>query len=533
MYTDFFQLREEPFQVTPNPRYLFLSNVHRGAVQKLADGVRRRKGFIEMVGIAGTGKTLLCKELIQMLSPEMDIAYLFYPVPDEQALYAAILKQWGIPAPEDGAVSLLLDRIYTFLKGRFEKGRNALIILDEAQNLSISLLENLRLLSNLETESEKLLQILLTGQPEFHQLLKSGKIPQLDQRIRVRIFLEPLDRETLPLYIYHRLNTAGGVGSLEFTEEAISLIYHLTNGIPRMINAVCERALEEAFQKKTYRINASIVREAQGELEGGSASSRPKDRNIFTRFTTFYRLGLGLLMAGFLGFTLWIMLKPGSRNLHENRNVPVSVRPASQKQISGAKEPIAKSIAVQMRPLKIMEHFLEGMLAIPEGKRLYWGDMRLGQRDLRALRTPVLLHIIENETRKGWVCGRKFHESGLQVWEQGAWKSAGITVLVNWTGRCKVPFWMGGFPKGERALRLGAKGTSVTSLQTWLLKLGVLNRVTGIFNEQTEAAVRQFQLREGLKPDGVAGRQTLALLFQKGGELERVDDSGGEKSDDR
>ena len=200
MYTDFFQLREEPFQVTPNPKYLFLSTVHREALQKLADGVRRRKGFIEMVGAAGTGKTLLCKELIQMLSPEMDIAYLFYPVLNEQSLYYAILKQWGIPVSEETPVPGLLEKISEFLKKRFQVGKNALIILDEAQNLSVSLLENLRLLSNLETESEKLLQILLTGQPEFHELLKSGKIPQLDQRIRVRIFLKPLDRETLPLY---------------------------------------------------------------------------------------------------------------------------------------------------------------------------------------------------------------------------------------------------------------------------------------------------------------------------------------------
>ena len=531
MYTDFFYLNEEPFQVTPNPKYLFLSNVHREALQKLADGIRRRKGFIEMVGVAGTGKTLLCKELVQMLSSEMDVAYLFYPVLNEQALYHAILKQWGANVSEEVSVSLLLDRIYTFLKERFKRGRNALIILDEAQNLSISLLENLRLLSNLETESEKLLQILLTGQPEFHQLLKSGKIPQLDQRIRVRIFLEPLDRETLPLYIYHRLNTAGGVGSLEFTKEALSLIYNLTNGIPRMINAVCERALEEAFQKKTYRINASIVRKAQGELEGRNVSSRPKDSNIFMRFATFYRLGLGILMAGFLGFTLWIVLKPGNRNLHEN-SAPVRVRPAFQKEISGVKEPITKSVALQIRPLKIMEHFLEGMLAIPEGQHLYWGDMRLGQRDLRALRTPVLLHIIENETRKGWVCGRKFHESGLQVWNQGEWKTRGLTILGNWTGRCKVPFWIRGSLKNKRALRLGAEGPPVTNLQTWLSNLGVLRNVTGVFDEQTRVAVRQFQLQEGLKPDGVAGRQTLALLFQNGGELKKVDDSGGEKSDD-
>ncbi|MBW1660132.1 MAG: AAA family ATPase [Deltaproteobacteria bacterium] len=132
MYTDFFHFREEPFQVTPNPRFLFLSNVHKEAIQKLVDGIRRRKGFIELVGMAGTGKTLLCKELIQILSAEMDIAYIFYPVLDERALYFTILKQWGIPVSEETSVPALLEKISGFLRERFEKGRNALIIIDEA-----------------------------------------------------------------------------------------------------------------------------------------------------------------------------------------------------------------------------------------------------------------------------------------------------------------------------------------------------------------------------------------------------------------
>jgi len=307
MYTDFFQLREEPFQVTPNPKYLFLSTVHRTAVQKLADGVRRRKGFLEMVGEAGTGKTLLCKELIQMLSPEMDIAYLFFPVLNEQTLYHAILKQWGREVPEETDISRMIEEIHAFLKGRFEQGRNALIILDEAQNRSISLLENLRPLSNLETESEKLLQILLTGQPEFHALLKSGRIPQLDQRIRVRVFLDPLDKETLPLYIYHRLNTAGGTGNLEFTEDAFDRIYTLSGGIPRLINAVCERALEEAYRRRSHRIDASLIQVVQKEKKAEAFPGRSAHWNFFPRFARYYRLGLGLSILLFLGFVLWLV----------------------------------------------------------------------------------------------------------------------------------------------------------------------------------------------------------------------------------
>lgn len=517
MYTDFFHLNEEPFQVTPNPKYLFLSNIHKEAVQRLADGIRRRKGFIEMVGAAGTGKTLLCKELVQMLSSEMDIAYLFYPVLNEQALYHAILKQWRAGISEEASVSLLLDKIYTILRGRFKKGRNALIIIDEAQNLSIPLLENLRLLSNLETESEKLLQILLTGQPDFHELLKGGKIPQLDQRIRVRVFLRPLDRETVPLYIYHRLNTAGAVGSLEFTNKAIDLIYRMSGGIPRMINTICERALEEAYRQKTYKIGPSIIQVAQEGLEGKVVSLKGKNEKLFPYFGVFYRLGLGILFLFFIGLAVWFAVNRAGKPLQNIRQSAAKLPSSPQKVMltKGKIRPARFSGKLRVLPLNVMEHFLEGMLAVPDNHPLFWGELRLGQRDLAGLQTPVLLHIVSADETEGWVCARRFSKNGLQVWQRGEWKSLNLSVLDNWTGRCKVPYWIGRFPNGDRGLRLGSKGPSVSTLQRWLFRLGFLSRATGIFDSQTREAIRQFQIREGLSPDGIAGDKTLALLFQK------------------
>jgi len=525
MYTDFFHLNEEPFQVTPNPKYLFLSNVHREALQKLTDGVRRRKGFIEMVGIAGTGKTILCKELVQMLSPEIDIAYLFYPVLNEQVLYLSILRQWGVHIPEDAPVSLLLDRIYDFLKERFEEGCNALIILDEAQNLSIPLLENLRLLSNLETESEKLLQILLTGQPEFHNLLKSGKIPQLDQRIRVRVFLKPLERETLPLYIYHRLNTAGAVDSLEFTGEALDLVYRMSGGIPRMINDVCERALEEAYRLKTYRIDPSIVRGAQEGFEGKGMWPGEKSKKPLSMSGTFYRIGLGVLFLLFVGMVVWITMGRSPSTIKKEELAVAKTSPASPQKAPppyGEQKAVKYSGPLRVLPSNVMEHFLEGMLDIREGQHLYWGDLRLGQRDLFGLRTPALLHIVGRDGSRGWICVRVAGGSNLHVWQQGGWKTRDTSVLLNWTGRCKLPCIMSPLPKGVRALRRGATGESVSNLQVWLYRLGLLREITGRFDMQTKMAVRRFQLREGLKPDGVAGAQTLSLLFQKG-EVKKIE----------
>ncbi len=524
MYTDFFQLREEPFQVTPNPKYLFLSSVHRMAVQKLADGVRRRKGFLEMVGEAGTGKTLLCKELIQMLSPEMDIAYLFFPVLNEQTLYHTILKQWGQEVPEETDVSRLIEEIHIFLKGRFERGRNALIILDEAQNLSISLLENLRLLSNLETESEKLLQILLTGQPEFHALLKGGRIPQLDQRIRVRVFLDPLDRETLPLYIYHRLNTAGGRGNLEFTDDAFDRIYALSGGIPRLINAICERALEEAYLRKSYHIDAALIQESQKERGEISPPRKLARRKTFTRFAWFYRVGLGLAMILFLGFILWLVMAAPFRfrTTGKPESSPV------QKKSAKFERPIPTRLTLRPCPLNRMRSLVESLLPLSPGIHLYWGDVRLRQKDLIWLHTPVLLHMANDNGVVGWICARDFIGSHCQIWMNGEWRSVGYASLSAWTGRCELPFW---FTKGDwdgHALHPGSRGPAVLTLQTWLAAPGELKESTGFFDKATQVAVKRFQMQEGLKPDGVAGRQTLALLFQKAGASLRHGTSKGE-----
>ena len=525
MYTNFFQLKEEPFQVTPNPKFLFLSNVHKEAIQKLVDGIRRRKGFIELVGMAGTGKTLLCKELIQILSAEMDIAYIFYPVLDERALYFTILKQWGVPVSEETSVPALLEKISVFLRERFERGRNALIIIDEAQNLSVPLLENLRLLSNLETESEKLLQILLSGQPEFHELLKSGKIPQLDQRIRVRIFLEPLDRQTLPLYVYHRLNMAGGGNAVTFTEGALDQIYRASGGIPRMINAVCERSLEEAAIKKVNEIDTPIVQKAREGLEGTKTSVGKRGDGISSSGAgKIAKIFVALLVFAVLIAAGWIVRERYTQPVQEARQVkpvaPVKApekvpRPVKKTEIP--KKPRKETpVVMRLLPLKVMKSFLYGMLAIPEGRRLYWGMLRLAKRDLQGFRTPFLLHVSKENGETGWICVRPDGERGFQLWSRGDWHPVGDEVFAAWTGRCGVPYWMAPPADRGRALRKGMRGEAVRDLQGWLLNLGSLKQVTGIFDDATETAVKDFQLRQGLTPDGVAGAQTLALLFQRG-----------------
>ena len=306
---------------------------------------------------------------------------------------------------------------------------------------------------------------------------------------------------------------------MEITEDALNAIYARSNGIPRIINAICERALEEAFRKRSYRIDAAIVQSVQEEFDGGKVPPKAAAGAFFTRFAMIYRVGMGILIAVFLGLTLWLILKPGNKPLQTDRRSHPPIRSATHDKkpllpVAAAKE----IVPVQGRPLDIMRHFLEGMLPIPEGEHLYWGDIRLGRRDLTALHTPVLLDMIQNQTRNGWICVRNSEKNGLQVWKRGSWKSLDIITLRHWTGRCQIPFCVPGTIRNGKALHPGDAGPAVASIQTWLSRLGLLTPggESGTFDAETETAVRQFQRMEGLTPDGIAGRQTLALLFQRG-----------------
>jgi len=537
MYTDFFHLREEPFQVTPDPRYLFLSNVHKKALGQLVDGIRRRKGFIEMVGGVGTGKTLLCRELVQTLSPEMDIAYLFYPILNAEALYYAILHKWGISVPENMPSSRLVERIQEVLEERFAAGRNALIILDEAQNLSIDLLENLRLLSNLETTSEKLLQIVFAGQPEFHVLLKSGKIPQLDQRIRLRIFLEPLDRAMLPLYVYHRLNVAGADGTLSFSPEALERISRYSRGIPRMINAVCERALEDASREGVFNIDASFIRRAEDGLEG---QGRWRKKNFSpAKFPGFSRIIFSLagVFLVFFIFAGWWLL--GSKEKGPELVKPVAAVAAAEKKFPETKKKHpapetadkTKIVRLMLYPAGVLKSFLESAVVVPPGDRLFWSDVRMAPRDIPRLSTPFLIHISERNGSAGWGCFKNSGPNRFLVWQHGNWIKTDLTAFSRWTGRCLIPYWLHPWPGGGRSLRQGDRTPAVRDVQQWLKTLGFFEGSVGYFNRETAESIKLFQKQTGLKPDGVAGPQTLAFLFHWARSLEKNKNDGNSRGE--
>jgi len=266
MYQNYFGFKERPFQLVPNPAYLFLSRSHEEAMAHLAYAVSEGDGFITIIGEVGTGKTTLCRAFIESLDDRCEVAYIFNPKLTAVELLEAVCDEFGIHAPVDTNAKDLIDALNRFLLEKKAAGRQAMLIVDEAQDLSREVLEQIRLLSNLETNSEKLLQIVLAGQPELDDLLESYKLRQLSQRITLSCRLTPLTYRETDRYIQHRIRIAARNQGVAFTQPALRKIHAYSGGIPRLIHIVCDRALLTAFVMNREKISGPIVDSAIREL---------------------------------------------------------------------------------------------------------------------------------------------------------------------------------------------------------------------------------------------------------------------------
>jgi general secretion pathway protein A len=268
MYTSFFGLHEKPFSITPDPRYLFMSERHTEALAHLIYGVKEGGGFIQLTGEVGTGKTTLVRTLLQQLPDTADVALVLNPQLSSVEFLAAICEELHVPLPSArDSIKALTDALNLFLLQNHSRGRRTILIVDEAQNLDRDVLEQVRLLTNLETAKQKLLQIILIGQPELREMLAGNDLRQLAQRITGRYHLEPLSREETAAYLEHRIKVAGGVGRL-FADAARREIYRLSGGIPRMVNVIADRALLGAFTAEAHQVTPEIVRRAAAEVYG-------------------------------------------------------------------------------------------------------------------------------------------------------------------------------------------------------------------------------------------------------------------------
>jgi general secretion pathway protein A len=267
MYQSFYGFREMPFNITPDPKFLFLSPTHLEALQHLKFGIREKKGFIVLIGEVGCGKTTLCRRFLNELDPaHYDTALILNPRVTETQMLKAILGELGETKLARSQVDLV-SQMNRVLLERIERGRDIVLIIDEAQNLSFEVLEQVRLLSNLETDKQKLLQIVLMGQPELKEVLARDELRQLRQRILVHYELHPLSHHDMIHYIQHRLTLAGSTGRPSFTPWALRAIHKASRGIPRIVNNLCDKSMLSAYIRESDEVNFWDARRAIREME--------------------------------------------------------------------------------------------------------------------------------------------------------------------------------------------------------------------------------------------------------------------------
>lgn len=305
MYTAFYGLREKPFALSPDPKFLFLAQSHREALAHLLYGIEQGEGFIAVTGEVGTGKTTLCRTLLQRLGAESEVAFVFNPKLSGLDLLKTINAEFGLTHESDSQRDLN-DALNRFLVEKKSRGKRVLLIIDEAQNLEQETLEQVRLLSNLETETSKLIQIVLLGQPELDALLESPELRQLKQRISVRWRLKPLSPSETRDYVRHRLRVAAGGARDLFSEPALRELHRLSGGTPRVVNVLCDRSLLAGYAAGVREITPAVVRAASAELRG-RGRGRPR-RGFRQRLLRPALVDVSLAVALLAGAGLWLWL---------------------------------------------------------------------------------------------------------------------------------------------------------------------------------------------------------------------------------
>jgi general secretion pathway protein A len=327
MYTSFFGLNEKPFTITPDPRYLFMSERHGEGLAHLVYGVTESGGFIQLTGEVGTGKTTLVRTLLGQIPEEVDIALILNPQLSAVEFLIAICEELGISLPSDkGSAKALVDALNRHLLDAHARGRRTILLVDEAQNLDDDVLEQLRLLTNLETAKQKLLQIILIAQPELRQKLSQNNLRQLAQRVTGRYHLEPLSREEADKYIDHRLRVAGALTEI-FEPPARREVFRLSGGVPRVMNVICDRALLGAYTRESRTVNKRLVRHAANEVSGQALPP------AYMKYVVPVISVIGLMV---LGAALWAWFDRASPVMDEAAAIALPQQPVESVSIEEA-----------------------------------------------------------------------------------------------------------------------------------------------------------------------------------------------------
>jgi general secretion pathway protein A len=513
MYLDFYGLTDKPFSITPNPRYIFLSKHHREVFAHLLFGIRRHAGFIEVTGEVGTGKTTVLRTLFRELErEEARIAYIFNPCLSALELLRTVNREFGIE--HQASPPELHAGLNAFLLQENAAGRTVILVIDEAQNLAVDVLEQVRLLSNLETETDKLIQIVLVGQPELGDLLEKKELRQLSQRITVRYHLQAMDAEDTAAYIEHRLGIAGWSRGHLFTPAAQRKIYQETQGNPRMINILCDRALLVGYADSIEQIDLPEIRRAAKEVQRhrpGFSFSHPA-------------LWLFLLIPLF-AFVLWALPRQEKAPLPEKIvQIPAPVDrfsgeilPALRQTPADANRHKAVNSLLTLwkgEPIPAAAATMEESLNSSREQKFEVARLQGDLDGLLRLRLPLILEIIDGlDVRYLLLLGRE--EGGVRVAidNDKALIIAPAQIAPYWKNRAYL-LWKNPLDLSIRQGQL-ATGREIMNLQSLLNDAGKSVPRSGRYDEVTSAAIRAFQAEQQLAVDGIAGLQTLIALYRE------------------
>ena len=542
MYAKFFGLKREPFSIAPDPRYLFMSERHREALAHLLYGVRGGGGFVLLTGEIGAGKTTVCRCFLEQIPKRCNVAYIFNPKLTVIELLKTVCDEFRIPLDPDRhrseTVKEYLDPINEFLLKTHAVGQNNVLIIDEAQNLSSDVLEQLRLLTNLETSERKLLQIILIGQPELRDMLARPELEQLAQRVTARYHLKALSESETMQYIRHRLGVAGLSGTVPFEREARKRIHQLSRGVPRRINLLCDRALLGAYADGRARVNRETVDKAALEVFGeGDLATAPASR--VGRVTVLASAASLLVGAALFGIVSWAT-ESGSHKQVVATAVPVA-KPASATAKAPAVVASQASVPVAAAAAPMAELKLSLRSESDAWRELapWWKASPLGEGDPCVAAQRQQLHCFKSDGGLALIrqLGRPsvltlYDESGKPAYallvgltnQSASLRAGGVTQTVNLLSLSKA--WRGEFatlwraPQGYQGkLVSGQVGPAVDWLALQLAKAHGEAPAAGAqkFDAALQAKISAFQVAQGLKPDGLAGPITLMQLNRVAG----------------
>jgi len=522
MYTQYFQLKQSPFSIAPDPRYLFMSERHREALAHLLYGVGSGGGFVLLTGEIGAGKTTVCRCFMEQIPENCQLAYIFNPKLSVEELLLSICEEFRI-APPTGAASVksYVDAINVHLLASHAQGKNNVLIIDEAQNLSAAVLEQLRLLTNLETSERKLLQIILIGQPELRAMLARPELEQLAQRVIARYHLGSLSEPETASYIHHRLAVAGSTARAPFGPRLMAQIHKLSHGVPRRINLLCDRALLGAYVENQPQVTRQILRRAAAEVFAEAGSAAPA-------------AGSGLRWPQLAGGVLAGALVTAA--------LPWHFMPAKQvaAPVAAVSKPVAAPAATAPVPVPVIaapdRDGVLRQLAALWGEHLPGGDAcqaaaraglrclqsRGGVAELRVLDRPAMLILRGKDggaEQLALLSGVQGESASVQI--DGKPASMTVAELAQRGDGDFVTFWRA--PRNWRdEVPLGARGPDVDWLAARLAQLHGMPAPAGNLPLDTDMQrlLREFQLSQNLKADGLAGPKTFMRLMQLGDNTE-------------